>query len=270
EIGEEITLLPYDYDINNNGGNGRARESDRGTDDATGNVEKSTENKDQVKSDAEGHLLPADQTEDGGNFTTTPKTDKPEDDRGEFDNDHGEEAELPGYDVLPPPPPRRQTEPVEPEEPRQPDKSSTPPVLPHSEPKLPQPDVDQSPAPVHPQDLPEPSLPFPPPPHPRNHHPQPVPASTGSEACQVIATGMNMEMQQYASLLANEALTQFPNHMMAIARHIMVHFEERYGSPWCCIVSNGQLGFYLRYDRQNYIYFALSRHTIFLYKTFTS
>ncbi|CAG9535451.1 unnamed protein product [Cercopithifilaria johnstoni] len=261
-IGEEITLLPYDYDIGDNGSGEKAKESDIGADDGTGNVGKSTENTDQVKSDTLGHLSPIDQAEDGANFTT-PKADESEEGRGEFDNDHNEGAELYEYDVLPPPPPLQQIEPVEPEEPRQPEKSNTPPVLPHSESNVPQPSVDQSSFPVHPHhsELPEP---------PSHHHAEPIPALTESEVCQVIATGMNTEMQEYASLLAREALTQFPNQMMAIARHIMMNFEERYGPPWCCVVSNGQLGFYLRYDRQNYIYFALSRHTIFLYKTFTS
>ncbi|VDO21446.1 unnamed protein product, partial [Brugia timori] len=135
------------------------------------------------------------------------------------------------------------------------------PIHPHPESNFPQPNLDQ-PSPVHPyQPQPHSELPEP-------YQPQPpAPASVGPEVCQIIATGMNTEMQQYASLLASEALTQFPNQMMAIARHIMMNFEERYGPVWCCAVSNGQLGFYLRYDRENHIYFTLSRHTIFLYKS---
>ncbi|VDK76891.1 unnamed protein product [Litomosoides sigmodontis] len=78
------------------------------------------------------------------------------------------------------------------------------------------------------------------------HYPQPSSTLRAPEAFQIIATGLNPEMQQYASSLASEALTQFPNHVMAIARHIMVNFEERYGPPWGCTVSDGQLGFSLR------------------------
>ncbi|VDM94334.1 unnamed protein product, partial [Onchocerca ochengi] len=264
EVGEEITLLPYDYDIGNGGGSGeKTKESEIEAGGDTGNGEKSTENSDQAKSDAE-HLLPDDQTVEGDDFTTFP-TAEPEESGGEFGNKHGRQEELHEHDT----PADQQPEPTEPEEPSQPEKSKTFPVLPHPEPNFPQPNVNQPscplPAPIHPcQPKSHPELPEP-------HNPQPAPISSGgSEVCQIIATGMNMEMQQYASSLASQAFAQFPNHLMAIARHIMMNFEERYGPPWSCIVSNGQLGFYLRYDRQNHIYFALSGHTIFLYKDFTS
>ncbi|VDO48749.1 unnamed protein product, partial [Onchocerca flexuosa] len=221
---------------------------------------------------------------EGDDFTTFPAA-EPEESGGEFENRDGGQEELhepdapmdqqkhdipsPADQPEPTEPEEPQPESVEPEEPSQPEKSKTSPVLPHPGPNFPQPNANQPscplPAPIHPcqpkshSELPEP------------HNPQLAPISSGgSEVCQIIATGMNMEMQQYASSLASQAFVQFPNHLMAIARHIMMNFEERYGPPWSCIVSNGQLGFYLRYDRQNHIYFALSGHTIFLYKDFTS
>ncbi|KAK6108704.1 Dynein light chain type 1 family protein [Brugia pahangi] len=242
ETGEEITLLPYDYDIGDDGG-------DTKTGDGTSNAGKPAKNA------SEGQLLRDDHTEEGGGFATH-LSDKSEATRGNTNNGQGEHAEL--HQHAEPPSVDKQAERVEPEEPRQPERL---PIQPHPESNFPQPNLDQ-PSPVHPyQPQPHSELPEP-------YQPQPpASASVGPEVCQIIATGMNTEMQQYASLLASEALTQFPNQMMAIARHIMMNFEERYGPVWCCAVSNGQLGFYLRYDRENHIYFTLSRHTIFLYKS---
>lgn len=82
-----------------------------------------------------------------------------------------EDEELRKHEV-PPPVPHEQPQPIEPEEPRQPEKSNA--------------------------QLPEPP----------SHYPQPSPTLSGPEACQVIASGMNTEMQQYATSLASEALTQ--------------------------------------------------------------
>ncbi|VDK50909.1 unnamed protein product [Gongylonema pulchrum] len=54
---------------------------------------------------------------------------------------------------------------------------------------------------------------------------------------------------------------------MAIAHYLMTHFEEKYGSPWHCVVSDGNLGFYVRYDASNHIYFAIGNTTFFLFKS---
>uniref|UniRef100_A0A0R3RX33 Dynein light chain n=1 Tax=Elaeophora elaphi TaxID=1147741 RepID=A0A0R3RX33_9BILA len=83
---------------------------------------------------------------------------------------------------------------------------------------------------------------------------------------QILATGMDAEKQQYAVQCANEAIAQHSNQNMAIAQYIMSHFEERYGSPWHCFVSDGTLGFYVRYDASNHIYFSLGSITVFLFK----
>ncbi|EJW84593.1 hypothetical protein WUBG_04497 [Wuchereria bancrofti] len=252
ETGEQITLLPYDYDIGDDGGE-KTKGSETETGDGSSNAGKPTENAGQVKNASEAHLSTDDHTQEGGGFATH-LSDKSKATGGEIDNGQGDQhTEPPSVD--------QQAERVEPEEPRQPERL---PIHPHPKSNFPQPNLDQ-PSQVHPyQPQPYPELPEP-------YQPQPpAPASVGPEVCQIIATGMNTEMQQYASLLASEALTQFPNQMMAIARHIMMNFEERYGPAWCCVVSNGQLGFYLRYDRENHIYFTLSRHTIFLYKSSTS
>ncbi|CAG9535452.1 unnamed protein product [Cercopithifilaria johnstoni] len=82
----------------------------------------------------------------------------------------------------------------------------------------------------------------------------------------ITASGMDTEKQQYAVQCANEAIAQHSNHNMAIAQYIMSHFEDKYGSPWHCIVSDGNLGFYARYDPTNHIYFSLGPITIFLFK----
>uniref|UniRef100_A0A1I7VSH4 PAM2 domain-containing protein n=1 Tax=Loa loa TaxID=7209 RepID=A0A1I7VSH4_LOALO len=197
EIGEEITLLPYDYDIADDGGGEKAKESETKADDAIGTVEKSTENTDQVKSDAEGDLLPDDQTQDSNNFPALP-ADESGGVRGDFDNGYGEQAELYEHDVPPPPPAVQQSEPIEPEEPRQPEKSKTPPVLPHPQSNFLKANINQ-PYPVHPYQ-----------PQPHSELPEPYQSQppVGSEACQIIATGMNTEMQQFASLLASQALAQ--------------------------------------------------------------
>lgn len=193
-------MLPYDNDIGDKDGGEKAKETE--VDGDTGNAEKSVENTDQIKSNVEGHLLPDDQTQKGGNSITLPANESKEA-KGEFDNGHGEHEEKHEYDI--PPPTDQEPEPTEPEEPRQPERSTTPPILPHPESNFPQPNVDQSspsPTTVHP---------YQPQPHsesPEPHHPQSTPTSVGPEVCQVIATGMNTEMQQYASLLASQALTQ--------------------------------------------------------------
>uniref|UniRef100_A0A915Q4L9 Dynein light chain n=1 Tax=Setaria digitata TaxID=48799 RepID=A0A915Q4L9_9BILA len=83
---------------------------------------------------------------------------------------------------------------------------------------------------------------------------------------QIIASGMDEEKQQFAVQCANEAISQHPNQNMAMAQYIMAHFEERYGAPWHCIVSDGSLGFFVRYDQSNHIYFAIGSITIFLFK----
>ncbi|KAL3985701.1 Dynein light chain type 1 family protein [Acanthocheilonema viteae] len=83
---------------------------------------------------------------------------------------------------------------------------------------------------------------------------------------QIIASGMDAEKQQYAVQCANEAIAQHSNQNMAMAQYIMSHFEDRYGSTWHCIVSDGSLGFYVRYDPSNHIYFSLGSITIFLFK----
>ncbi|VDM06848.1 unnamed protein product [Wuchereria bancrofti] len=221
--------MPYDYDIGDDGGE-KTKGSETETGDGSSNAGKPTENAGQVKNASEAHLSTDDHTQEGGGFATH-LSDKSKATGGEIDNGQGDQhTEPPSVD--------QQAERVEPEEPRQPERL---PIHPHPKSNFPQPNLDQ-PSQVHPyQPQPYPELPEP-------YQPQPpAPASVGPEVCQIIATGMNTEMQQYASLLASEALTQFPNQMMAIARHIMMNFEERYGPAWCCVVSNGQLGFYLRF-----------------------
>ncbi|VDN08504.1 unnamed protein product [Thelazia callipaeda] len=83
---------------------------------------------------------------------------------------------------------------------------------------------------------------------------------------QVIATGMEAEMQEYAIQCANEAIAEHSGQNMAIAQYIMSHFEEKYDSPWHCVVSDGNLGFFVRYDASNHIYFTVGPITIFLFK----
>ncbi|EFO28186.1 hypothetical protein LOAG_00288 [Loa loa] len=83
---------------------------------------------------------------------------------------------------------------------------------------------------------------------------------------QVIASGMDAEKQQFAVQCANEAIAQHSNQNMAVAQYIMSNFEERYGSPWHCVVSDGSLGFYVRYDPSNHIYFSIGATTIFLFQ----
>lgn len=187
-------MLPYDYDITDKNGGEDAKGSEAEADDGTASMEKSTENTDKITSDAEGHLSLPDQTGDGGNFIA-PEADKSEQIRGGLDSNHGEEAKIHEHDVPSPyvedtPAPHQQTDPEGPEESRQPKEFN--PTLPNVD----KPSFPPS-APVHPN---QPGLPEPP-----SQYPQP---STGREACQIIATGMNTEMQQHASMLANEALTQ--------------------------------------------------------------
>ncbi|KAM3716796.1 Dynein light chain 1, cytoplasmic [Dirofilaria immitis] len=273
ETGEEITLLPYDYDVSNDRSNSiGTKESEKvEADNGTDNAEKLAENTDQVKSDAEEHFLPDDQIEEGDK--TTLPDDKPEQFREQFENDYGEQEKPHEHDIPPSadqqsesvePEEPLQPEPVEPKEPLQPERSETS-VLPYPEPSFQSPNVDQPSFPL-PNPFEIPCQPEPGSKLPEPYYPKPAPTLMKSEVCQIISTGMNAEMQQYASSLATQAFAQFPNHLMAIARHIMINFEEKYEPPWCCIVSNGQLGFYLRYDRQNHIYFSLFKHTIFLYK----
>uniref|UniRef100_A0A0M3I877 Dynein light chain n=1 Tax=Ascaris lumbricoides TaxID=6252 RepID=A0A0M3I877_ASCLU len=54
--------------------------------------------------------------------------------------------------------------------------------------------------------------------------------------------------------------------MMPIAQHLMTRFEQKYGAPWHCVVSDGQLGFYVRYDPAGHIYFAVGSTIIFLFR----
>lgn len=56
------------------------------------------------------------------------------------------------------------------------------------------------------------------------------------------------------------------NQNMAIAQYIISHFEEKYGPSWHCIVSDGNLGFFVRYDPSDHIYFSLGSLTVFLFK----
>uniref|UniRef100_A0A915Q1F5 Dynein light chain n=1 Tax=Setaria digitata TaxID=48799 RepID=A0A915Q1F5_9BILA len=293
ESGEEINLLPYDYDL---GGGGKIKEPEPEGDDSTINAEKLAGNDDTGNDEN----LAGDNTT--GNDENVVGDDSTTDDAGKLAEENVPEGRLPsdaenqGNDEVVADESHenregleddtgkgtedQKPESVEPEEPLEPEGPKAPSVSTGesdwNEPGIQQPSFPQ-PAPVDPHEsqlpsgeavpeLPESQHPHPPP------QPQPQPAIDPVQhgECQIIATGMNLEMQQYASSLASQALAQFPNHMMAIARHIMMNFEQRYGSPWSCIVSNGQLGFYMRYDRQNHIYFVSSGHTIFLYKNITT
>ncbi|VDN08503.1 unnamed protein product [Thelazia callipaeda] len=93
-------------------------------------------------------------------------------------------------------------------------------------------------------------------------------ASAYSGKYQIVGTGMNKCMQQLAISLAGEALTQFQNNLMLVSRHVMMNFEQRFGQVWHCIVSEGNLGFYMRYDPENHIYFTFEKYTFFLYKVY--
>lgn len=97
-------------------------------------------------------------------------------------------------------------------------------------------------------------------------NPQPD-CDTGSDQINIIASGMDEEMQQFAVQCANEAIAQHRNEKMAIAQYCMHHFEQKYGPPWHCVVSDGNLGFYVRYDASNHIYFVIGPITIFLFKS---
>ncbi|VDO26356.1 unnamed protein product, partial [Brugia timori] len=78
ETGEEITLLPYDYDIGDDGGG-----KDTETGDGTSNAGKPAKNA------SEGQLLRDDHTQEGGGFATH-LSDKSEATRGDTDNGQGE------------------------------------------------------------------------------------------------------------------------------------------------------------------------------------
>ncbi|MFH4982250.1 hypothetical protein AB6A40_008959 [Gnathostoma spinigerum] len=96
-------------------------------------------------------------------------------------------------------------------------------------------------------------------PHPQIHQTDPN--------VKILASGMRPDVQEYAVALARQAIAEFPHEKMRIAHHLMTKFEESYGPPWCCVVSDGQLGFYVRYDPVNHIYFAVGEIILFLFKT---
>ncbi|VDK38777.1 unnamed protein product [Anisakis simplex] len=53
---------------------------------------------------------------------------------------------------------------------------------------------------------------------------------------------------------------------MKIAKYIANAFEANYASLWHCIVSDGHMRFYVRYDADNHIYFAIGQLSIFLFR----
>lgn len=52
---------------------------------------------------------------------------------------------------------------------------------------------------------------------------------------------------------------------MAVARDVMVACEQQFGESWNCVVSDGELGFYMRYHQENHIYCSVGGLTVFLY-----
>uniref|UniRef100_A0A915B2D3 Dynein light chain n=1 Tax=Parascaris univalens TaxID=6257 RepID=A0A915B2D3_PARUN len=83
----------------------------------------------------------------------------------------------------------------------------------------------------------------------------------------IISSCMDMEMQQFAVTVAVQGIEmKFADEKMQIARLLMRHFDERFGARWHCIVGDQPLGFYVRYDQQNYLYFIVEPLTILLFK----
>lgn len=160
--------------------------------------------------------------------------------------------------------PKRESPEPKPEIPSAPPKQPSPEPVPARDNWHPQPQPQPQP---HPQPQPQPQ------PQPRQQpvprYPEPRPVRN-TRNMQIIASGMSEEMQQYAVTLAQEAIANFSTDKMRIAHHLMSKFEEAYGAPWHCVVSGGELGFFVRYDPQNHIYFTLDSNTIFLFKHQTS
>ncbi|KHN79427.1 Dynein light chain 1, cytoplasmic [Toxocara canis] len=85
----------------------------------------------------------------------------------------------------------------------------------------------------------------------------------------LVASGMDDEMEALAIKLAIEAIAMFPNEKMRIAKRIASRFEAKYGASWHCIVSDGHMRFYVRYNVDDHIYFAVGQMSIFLFRLYT-
>uniref|UniRef100_A0A914S0E2 Dynein light chain n=1 Tax=Parascaris equorum TaxID=6256 RepID=A0A914S0E2_PAREQ len=74
----------------------------------------------------------------------------------------------------------------------------------------------------------------------------------------LVASGMDDEMESFAVSLAIDAIAVFCNEKMKIAKYIASKFEAKYGAPWHCIASDGHMRFYVRYDADDHIFFAVN------------
>lgn len=204
EAGEEITLLPYNDDMEGGAGNGGGEGEAEG-----GDNKQSDEHHDEpgaLEEGSIGNLLPDSGNKEGSRDSSMLPSGEQADEGilggGNRNKSDPEEPELPpsASDK------RTPEKPLEPEKPREPsvspqpvpalDRSSSsssfplpPPVQPHQ----------PQPSPVQPQPQPIPAQPYQP------HSVPQQPQRPG--VCRIIATGMDPEMQQYAESLANQAIS---------------------------------------------------------------
>ncbi|KHN83915.1 hypothetical protein Tcan_12328 [Toxocara canis] len=93
-----------------------------------------------------------------------------------------------------------------------------------------------------------------------------VPPEEKPEDVRIAASGMTPQMTQCAVQLAKEGLEKYPDEKMHIAQHVVTGFEEWFGVPYHCILSDGQLGFNVGYDANNHAYFGVGPITVFLFR----